>query len=65
MLWIVTIDDVQIPVRAASEQALLEQLEDILELPLDAVAYAMHPLPDLAEMLAASEIALPYLDGHG
>lgn len=58
MLWIVTIEDIKIPVRAASEQALLAQLEEILELPLEAVDYALQALPDVAEILAGSQIVL-------
>jgi hypothetical protein len=65
MLWIVTIKDVQIPVRAASEEALLDQLEAIFDLPLQAVDFNLHALPDLAEMLASSQIVMSRLDGNG
>ena len=64
MLWIVTIDDIQIPVRASSEQALLNQLEEILDLPLDALEYNIHSLPDMAEMLSSSQIMMPDLPGQ-
>lgn len=58
MLWIITIDNVQIPLRAPTEEALINQLEEWLDLPLSNIQYDLHPLPDLAEMLAASPIIL-------
>ena len=59
MLWIVTIDDIQIPVRASSEQALLNQLEEMLDLPLETLNYNLRPLPDMAELLSNSQIIVP------
>lgn len=64
MLWIVRIKDIEIPVRAQSEAALLGQLENLLDLPLESLDYQVQRLPDLAEMLASSAIRLPGLDGH-
>lgn len=64
MLWIVRIKDVEIPVRAQSEAALLGKLENLLDLPLEHVELQLQRLPDLAEVLANSAIVLPRLDGR-
>lgn len=64
MLWIVTIGDVEIPVRADSHRELMEHLENYLADDIDQVMVEVNPLPDMAEILSSSAIMVSRGSGH-